>query len=253
MPMSPTTQLTRYEGKRPEYPYATMIGKLMYAALCTRPDIAFAVTYLSQFSSCFGPAHITAVKHVFRYLKGTPFLGITYRLAHDDNSFGEVGYTDSDWGTNSLDRKSISGNVFLLGGAAVSWSVKKQPTVALSMMEAKYMVMSHACTQALWMRQFFEELLNPITAPTLIVSDNLATLTLSVESQFHGRLKHIDICHHFLRDIIEKRKVTTLYVPSHDNIADAFTKALTAPQFSYMIKTILGSQVFDDEDDYLWN
>ncbi|KAG9086902.1 hypothetical protein FRC06_002821, partial [Ceratobasidium sp. 370] len=179
--------------------------------------------------------------HVIRYLKGTSARGITYRRTEAE--FGELGYSDADWGSNILDRKSISGNIFLLGGAAVSWSAKKQTTVALSTMEAEYMALSHACTQALWFRQFFEELYYDADAPTLILSDNLAALTLSVESQYHGRSKHIDIRHHFMRDIIHERKVSTLYVPSKENLADAFTKALPAPQFSYLIKPIMGESL----------
>ncbi|KAG9109018.1 hypothetical protein FRC07_008383, partial [Ceratobasidium sp. 392] len=191
--------------------------------------------------SCFGPAHVTAVKHVIRYLKGTLSRGPVYR--HSDDGFGELGYSDADWGNNLLDRKSISGNVFLLGGAAISWSAKKQATVALSTMKAEYMSLSHACTQALWICQLFEELFYNADAPTLILSDDLAALTLSVELQYHGRSKHINIRRHFMRDVIEQRKVSTSYVPSKENLADAFTKALPAPQFSYLTKSIMGDSL----------
>ncbi|QRW11755.1 Retrovirus-related Pol polyprotein from transposon TNT 1-94 [Ceratobasidium sp. AG-Ba] len=248
-PMSPSVQLTRYKGVKPKYDYGMYIGKLLYAALCTRPDIAFAVAHLAQFTSCFGPAHVTAVKHLIRYLKGTSSRGLTYRKSSD--GFGEIGYSDADWGSNLLDRKSISGHVYMLGGAAVSWSAKKQATVALSTMEAEYIALSHACTQALWIRQFFDELGYIADAPTLILSDNLAALTLSVESQFHGRSKHIDIRHHFMRDIIQKGLVSTLYVPSKENLADAFTKALASPQFSYLTEMIMGEVILKiiDSDD----
>ncbi|KAF8748186.1 hypothetical protein RHS01_10997 [Rhizoctonia solani] len=151
--------------------------------------------------------------------KGTPALGITYRRSNED--FGKLGYSDADWGSNLLDPK-------------------KQATVALSTMEAEYMALSHACTQAMWLRQFFEELQYVADTPTLIVSDNLAALALSEESQFHGRSKHIDIRHHFMQDLIEKRKVATLYVPTKENLANAFTKALPAPQFSYLMQGIMG-------------
>ncbi|QRV95406.1 integrase core domain protein [Ceratobasidium sp. AG-Ba] len=229
-PMTPNIQLTRFEGTKPKFYYGM---------------------FIAQFTTCYGPAHVTAVKHVIRYLKGTLSRGLTYRRSND--GFGEIGYSDADWGSNLLDRKSISGNVFLLGGAAISWSAKKQATVALSTMEAEYMALSHACTQALWFRQFFDEIGHKADAPTLILSDNLAALTLSVELQYHGRSKHIDICHHFMRDIIKQRKVSTLYVPSKENLADAFTKALPAPQFSYLAKVFMGepfatiTEVEDDE------
>ncbi|KAF8675606.1 GAG-pre-integrase domain [Rhizoctonia solani] len=250
-PLSPSVQLTRFNGAKPKFNYGTYIGKLLYAALCTQPDIAYAVAHLAQFTTCFGPAHVTQVKRLVRYLKGTLTLGLTYRQSA--KGFGEIGYSDADWGSNLIDRKSISGHVFMLGGAAVSWSAKKQATVALSTMEAKYMALLHACTQALWMQQFFEELYLYADAPTLILSDNLAALTLSVESQFHGQSKHIDIQHHFMRNIIEKRKVTTLYVPSNKNLADAFTKALPAPQFRYLMRSIMGKPIKESIKDKLIN
>ncbi|QRW21240.1 Retrovirus-related Pol polyprotein from transposon TNT 1-94 [Rhizoctonia solani] len=237
-PLSPSVQLTRFEGTKPKFNYGTYIGKLLYAALCTRPDIAFAVAHLAQFTLCYGPAHVTQIKCVICYLLGTPTLGLTYRRSAKD--FGKISYSDADWGSNLIDCKSVSGHVFMLGGAAISWSAKKQATVALSTMEAEYMSLAHACTQALWLCQFFEELHLYADAPTLILSDNIAALTLSVESQYHGRSKHIDIRHHFMRNIIEQRKVSTLYVPTHENLADAFTKALPAPQFRYLMRSIMG-------------
>ncbi|KAF8750879.1 Reverse transcriptase (RNA-dependent DNA polymerase) [Rhizoctonia solani] len=155
-PISPTTQLTQYKGTKPKFNY----------------DIAYAVAHLAQFTTCYGPAHVTAVNCVVRYLKGTLALGLTYWQSTND--FGEIGYSDADWGSNLLDSK-------------------KQATVALLTMEAKYMSLSHACTQALWMRQLFEELNFTTDNPTLILSDNLAALALSAKLQFHGQSKHINI------------------------------------------------------------
>ncbi|KAF8751085.1 Reverse transcriptase (RNA-dependent DNA polymerase) [Rhizoctonia solani] len=205
-PMSPNVQLTQYDGIKPKFPYGI---------------------FVAQYTTCYGPAHVTAIKQVICYLKGTSFLGLLYKRSEAEVGFGEVGYSDANWGT------------------AVSWSAKKQPTVALSTMEAEYMALSHACTQAIWFCQFFQELYYPADAPTLILSDNLAALTLSVELQFHGCSKHIDICHHFMRNTIEKRMISTLYVPLNKNLADALTKALPAPQFNYLTNAIMGKQVFE--------
>ncbi|KAF8701274.1 Reverse transcriptase (RNA-dependent DNA polymerase), partial [Rhizoctonia solani] len=171
-PISPTTQLTQYKGTKPKFNYGTYIGKLLYAALCTQPDIAYAVAHLAQFTTCYRPAHVTAVNCVVQYLKGTLALGLTYWQS--TNNFNKIGYSNANWGSNLL-------------------NPKKQATVALLMMEAKYMLLSHACTQALWMRQLFEELNFTTDNPTLILSDNLAALALSAKSQFHGQLKHINI------------------------------------------------------------
>ena len=118
-----------------------MIGSLMWAALCTCPDIAFAVNHLVQFTSCFGPEHVSTVKRVFWYLKGTVNYGIQY--GPSDLGTKALGYVDADW-AEEKDWRSISGNVFIMSGGAVSWSAKKQGLVTLSTLEAEYVALCHA-------------------------------------------------------------------------------------------------------------
>ena len=128
--------------------YRSAISSLMYAAIGTRPDISFAVQHLSQFMSNLAPAHWTAVKLVFRYLNGTRSLGITY---HKGGEVKPLAYSDADWGSNINDRKSISGYMFQMSAGPISWQSKKQPTIALSSMEAEYMAESLATQQIIWL------------------------------------------------------------------------------------------------------
>ena len=101
-----------------------MVGSLIYAAIATRPDIAQAVAALAKFNSSPTEAHLTAVKRVFRYLKGTIKLCLQYQASDTHVE----GYSDADWASDSDDRRSISGNVFMMSGGAISWtSKKKQP------------------------------------------------------------------------------------------------------------------------------
>ena len=127
--------------------YLSGLGKLMYLAVGTRPDLAFAVNHLSQFSQRPGNEHMSALKRVFRYLRGTHTLGIT---------FGGIGdikiFCDADWANDTVDRRSISGYISFLGNAPVSWSSRKQPTVALSTMEAEYMALAKTTCEVLWLR-----------------------------------------------------------------------------------------------------
>ena len=111
--------------------YQSMVGSLIYAAIATRPDIAYAVAALAKFNSSPTEAHLTAVKRVFRYLKGTAQL----RLQYQETDVNVVGYSDADWASDSDDRRSTSRNVFVMSGGAISWTSKKQPTVALSTSE----------------------------------------------------------------------------------------------------------------------
>jgi hypothetical protein len=207
--------------------YSAAIGSLMYAAIGTRPDIAFAVQTLSQFMSNPNPTHWAAVKRVFRYLNGTRTLGITYEAGGE---FEPLAYSDSDWGSNPNDRKSISGMVFLSCEGPISWTSKKQPTVALSTMEAEYMATSLASRQALWLRNLTKELGIPYRGPTTFYVDNQSAIDYTNNSTNHGRAKHIDIKHHFVREKVISNEIEIHHCASEDNLADPFTKGLPRPQ-----------------------
>ena len=208
-----------------DVPYATAIGSLMYAAVGTRPDIAFAVQALSQFNARPSNAHWTAVKHVMRYLKGTRHLGLQFGATTLDL----VGYSDADWAQSLVDRRSTSGYVFKLAGGPVSWSSKKQPTVALSTMEAEYIALAHAAKEAIWLRALLTELGHAPNGATPLFSDNQAAIAFAHDNQFHARAKHIDIRHHFVRERIEADDISVTYCASEDNCADMLTKALARP------------------------
>ena len=226
-PMEPNKGLTKREGpvdKDLAAIYATAIGSLMYAAIGTRPDIAFAVQNLSQFTSNPGPEHWQAVKRVFRYLSGTRGHQLTYG-AHE-SSTEVIGYSDADWASNPNDRKSISGYVFMLGGGAITWSSKKQNVVALSSAEAEYVAETHAAKEAIWLRHLLDFMGFTQTNPTIIWADNQAAIKLTQNATFHARTKHIDTRLHFLRDKVNDNSIVYDYVPTQQNIADVFTKGL---------------------------
>ena len=217
------------------FPYAAAIGSLMYAAIATRPDISHAVQKLSQYTSNYLPEHVTAVKRVLRYLNGRRSLGITYGSNSNPVFYG---FTDSDWGQDINDRKSISGYVFLLAGGAISWSSKKQNSVALSTMEAEYVALAHATKDSLWLRTFVSDLGFPLENPTSILCDNQAAIAYAHDNQFHARAKHISTRYHFTRDHIQKGDISVQYVPTKDNHADMFTKALPRPSHLFHTSSI---------------
>jgi hypothetical protein len=212
--------------------YQNMIGSLMYAAISTRPDIAFAVQTLSQFNMNPSPAHLTAVKRVFRYLRSTINLGIKYNS--NDHSTIEL-FSDADWGNSPDDRRSVTGYLSMLAGGVVTWNSKKQPTTALSSMEAEYMALASATREALWLRSMHTELGFPSTLPTHISVDNHGTISFAHNSGFHARSKHIDVRHHFIRENITSREVSVSYCPTSENTADIFTKALDKSKHEYLV------------------
>jgi hypothetical protein len=155
-------------------PYCKAVGSLMYASLGTRPDITYAVSILSKFVDYPGLVHWNTVKCVFAYLAGTKDLWLTY-----GDSLGELeGYSDAD-GSMHEDRKAISRYTFLLDGGAVSWSLKKQEIIALSMTEAEYMATTNTAKEVLWLQSFIGEIFREFSSPTTLHGDNQAAIVLT--------------------------------------------------------------------------
>jgi Reverse transcriptase (RNA-dependent DNA polymerase)/gag-polypeptide of LTR copia-type/Integrase core domain/GAG-pre-integrase domain len=219
-------------------PYQSAVGAIMYAMLGTRPDIAFAITTLSQFSSNPGPKHWMAIKRLFRYLRGTLNYSLTYGRIGNNMTPSLVGYCDSDWGSNIDDRRSITGYVFLLSGGAVSWQAKKQPTVALSSVEAEYMASTQATKEAIWWRTFLKELKVNTSSAILIFSDSQGSIALGKNPEYHARTKHIDIQHHFVREHVSNGTVVFQFITTDDMAADVLTKPLPREKHQRMIEMI---------------
>ena len=127
-------------------PYASAIGSLMYAMLCTRPDIAHAVSVTSRYQSNLGEEHWTSVKCILKYLRKTKDM----MLVFGNGELLVQGYTDSDFMSDIDDRKSTSGSLFVCNGGAVSWKSSKQTVIADSTMEAEYIAASEAAKEAFW-------------------------------------------------------------------------------------------------------
>ena len=213
--------------------YQSAVGSLLYLSTRTRPDIAFAVGMCARFSAAPTTQHWTAVKRILRYLKGTLNLGLVYKS--DDNEL--VAYSDADWAGDLNDRKSTSGYVFILGGAAISWKSRKQSCVALSTAEAEYMALASTAQEAMWMKRLiheFESMKEGNMSPVKIYEDNQSAICIAKSQQQHGRSKHIDIKFHFTREQVELKNIQLVYCKSRDMIADVFTKPLSGPLFKRM-------------------
>lgn len=215
-------------------PYQALIGALMYAMLCTRPDIAFAVGALSKFSSNPGRIHWREAIHTLRYLLTTADHTLMFDGNHSDPiltpQYNQLvhGYTDSDWAGDIDKRKSTGGYVFLMAGAAVSWSSKRQPTVALSSTEAEYMSTTRSAQEAIWLSKLLDELgqLPKEPKPILVRGDNQGAITLAKNPGDHPRTKHIAIKYHFTREVIEAGTMALSYCPTDEMTADVLTKGL---------------------------
>ncbi|UYV82166.1 hypothetical protein LAZ67_21001203 [Cordylochernes scorpioides] len=227
-PLDPGMFTEGPEGKEAcRAPYQQAIGNLLWLAGMTRPDIAYAVSYLSKFNSSPLQQHWNSVKHLLRYLKKTKDL----KLVFSKTGKKLAAFADADWGSDKEDRKSYSGYIFVLGGAAISWCSRKQKCVALSTAEAEYYAMCEAAKEALWFTSFMEEIGvgDFKESPLKIYIDNQGAMFLAENEVVSERSKHIDIRHFFIRDLIKDGKLSFVYVPTEENPADLFTKNLKAP------------------------
>ncbi|KAJ1684899.1 hypothetical protein LUZ63_016289 [Rhynchospora breviuscula] len=201
--------------------YRGIIGSLFYLT-AGRPDIMYAVCLCARYQANPKESHHKAVKRILRYVKGTQSLGLLYGK---QTELDLVGYTDADFAGDRMDRKSTSGTCQFFGGSLVSWSSRKQTSVALSTAEAEYVAAGSCCTQLLWMMQTLRDYeLKFQNVP--ILCDNTSAILISKNPVLHSRTNHIEIRHHFIRGNVEKGDVKLVHVDTKKQIVDIFTKSL---------------------------
>jgi hypothetical protein len=207
--------------------YRSMIGSLLY--LCaSRPDIMLSVCMCARFQSDPKESHLTVVKRILRYLAYTPKFGLWYPRG---STFDLIGYSDADWAGCKINRKSTSGTCQFLGRSLVSWTSKKQNSVALSTAEAEYIAAGHCCAQLLWMRQTLRDYGYKLTRVPLLC-DNESAIKMADNPVEHSRTKRIAIRYHFLRDHQQKGDIEISYINTKDQLADIFTKPLDEQTFT---------------------
>ena len=221
--MSPTTP-EEIEAMQ-AIPYSGAVGALGYLATATRPDIAQTVGVLARFNKNPGPGHWKAVKHLFRYLKGTMDLKLTYA---PDPNITELftTYSDADHGGNPDNGRSTGGYVVKVGTGAISWSSRLQTIVALSTTEAEYIAATSAGQEILWLRNFFRELGFTVSSASTMFVDNQSAISVAKNPEHHGRMKHLDLRFYWLRDEVEKQNIHVVHLPTDQMPADILTKAL---------------------------
>jgi len=209
-----------------QHNYLSGLGKLIYPTITTRPNLTHAVQHLSQFFIQPGPEHMSALKHVFCYLRGIISLGITFRGTGDLHM-----YSDSNWTSDTVDCCSITGYILYFGSALISWSSQKQATVVLLTMEAEYMALAKAICEAIWLRKLSSELGIPTNSPTTIFIDNQSAMHFAENPVFHAHSKNIDIFYHFVHECLASNEVILNHCASKKNVANMFTKPLAKLQF----------------------
>lgn len=215
-------------------PYQNLIGSLMYLAIGTRPDISHAVSYLSQYNSCYKHEHWLAAKRVVRYLKETKSLSLRFRKTNKPLE----GMADADWASSEHDRRSYTGYCFKYGGSVISWESRKQKTVALSTAEAEFMSLTEAAKEAIHLKKLSEDLGKSFGKITLY-NDNQSAKNIAENAIVSSKSKHISIKEHFIREKVSRGELKIEYKPTKEMEADLLTKPLPGPQLTYL-RSLIG-------------
>ncbi|GJR88367.1 retrovirus-related pol polyprotein from transposon TNT 1-94 [Tanacetum coccineum] len=257
--MHPDHQISEHNNKWTNHPLENIIGELdrpvstwlqlheqalfcYYDAFSSRPDLQFAICMCAWYQARPTDKHLHAVKRIFRYLRGTVNWGLWYPK---DSLIALTAFADADHAGCQDTRRSTSGSMQFLGDRLVSWSSKRQKSVAISSTEAEYIAMSGCCAQILWMRSQLTDYglgFNKIS----MYCDNKSAIALCCNNVQHSRSKHIDIRFHFIKEHVENGVIKLYFVNMKYQLADIFTKALGRERIEFLINK-LGMRSFTPE------
>jgi len=221
----PTDQVTTYQ---------SMIGSLMYLVTGIRPDLAYTISFLAQFSSCTTHEHIKAAKHVFRYVNRTRNLGLFY--PHTTTNTMDL-YVDADFAGCQDTRRSTSGYIVLFNNCCVSWLSKKEASVAKSTTKAEFVAMSYGTRHIRWLLKGLADL--RLLVPIAIHADNTCANFLAVNPRINVRTKHIAVDFIITSEALKDKLFVLLKVESVNNLADICTKIVAKPAHQRIV-TLLG-------------
>ena len=210
-------------------PYVLAIESIMYAMLCTRPDVSYTLSVTSRYQSDPGMGHWVAVRNILKYLRRTKDVFLIY----GDGDLIVEGYSDVSFQSNRDDSKSQSGYMFTMNGGAVSWMSSKQETTMDSTTESEYIVAFEAAKEGVWIKKFITELgvVPSIVHPILLYCDNNGAIAQAKEPRSHQRSKHVLRRYHLIKEIIGRNDVKIEKIPTDQNIVDPLIKPL--PQKKY--------------------
>ncbi|XP_070013746.1 secreted RxLR effector protein 161-like [Nicotiana sylvestris] len=225
-------------------PYSSIVGSLMYAQTCIRPDISFAVGMLGRYQSNPGIDHWKAAKKILRYLKGTKDYMLMYRRS---KHLEVVGYLDSDFAGCIDTRKSMFGYLFQLAEGAISWKSAKQSVISTFTMEVEFVACFEATIRALWLRNFISGLgvVDTITKPLKIYCDNSAAVFFSKNDKYSKGAKHMELKYFTVKEEVQKQRVSLEHIRTDLMIADPLTKGLQPKTFKEHVHRIGLGCIYD--------
>lgn len=225
---APSSSVTDFLFANPEL-YRTIVGSLQYLTL-TRPDISFSVNAVGQHMHQPMDSDFTSVKRILRYIQGSLQQGLHFTKG----SLHLSAFTDADWAGDSTDRRSTGGYCIFLGPNLISWSAKKQATVARSSTEAEYKALANTTAEVMWLSQLLKDLHVSVPYAPVLWCDNVSAIALASNPIFHARTKHVEVDFHFIREKVLHKQLVIKFVPSQFQTADIFTKPLTIGRFQFL-------------------
>ncbi|RVW31461.1 Retrovirus-related Pol polyprotein from transposon RE1 [Vitis vinifera] len=232
-PMDPNHKL----GEAKEEPvvdkriYQRLVGRLIYLAH-TRPDIAYSVSMISQFMHDPRESHLQAAYKVLHYLKGNLGKGILFKK---NNTLALEAYTDTDYASSLVDRRSTTGYCTFLGGNLVTWRSKKQNVVARLSAESKFRAIAQGLCELLWLKIILDDLRIKWDGSMKLYCDNKSAINIAHNPIQHDRTKHIEIDKHFIKEKLEEGVVCMSYIPSEHQLVDILTKGLNSSMFHNLV------------------
>ena len=221
------------------WPFRELVGSLMWLSVLTRPDISNAVRAVARYCTAPRAIHWKVALGILEYINGTSEYGITFQRGTSSSISLEV-FADADYASKATDRWSVSGGVIMCGGASVCWFSRTQECVTLSTSEAEYVALGDAVKKLLFFRQIWRFMLPSKVMPCFpVFEDNQGAVQLAENPITNSNSKHIDVRHHFLRELVRQRDIKVVQVPSKFQHADILTKALAFDLFAFHRKFLL--------------
>ncbi len=219
-----------------KYPYRRVVGKILYIANMSRPDIANAASELGK--SCGEPTmrHWRALQHVLRYLHSTTEYGILYPRTVSNPKL--VGYCDADFAGDTSSRKSCTGYIMKLGDTIIEWKSRTQRTIATSTTEAEWTALSEGTRHA----EFIRGLLSELGFHQQCITwwcDNAPTIVTASTPGHNGRTRHLDVKLKKTRELVKNEKIKIKYIPTSEQLADGLTKRLDANLHKHFLECTL--------------
>ena len=231
-----------------DFPFRQIVGSLLYLAVWTRPDIQYAVIAIAKHSHYPTLEAIRACKWLLEYLNCTKNKGLEFHKGSNTLS----GFVDSSFGDCTRTRKSTCGNIIYLGTSPISWeSGIPKTTVALSTAEAEYTA-AHYCAKTMCGHNNFLTELGFPQDKIILYEDNQASIQMAIQLSSTHRTKHVAIHIHHLRDLIEKKFIEMVYIPTNIQLADVFTKPLAHQVFTVHVDTLFGVPPVGQLKEYLY-